>query len=80
MILTMEIYDPIVNRASFMSFIGRVLRRRFFFTDTIDGFNQLMKQTKFYQRKEKFPYTLFGMEPSEYCWIHLYEYLIRLGK
>ena len=49
------------NCACFVSSFGKVLRRRFFFTNTIDGFNQLMRQTKFYQRKEKLPHTLFGM-------------------
>ena len=68
------------NCACFMSSSGKVLRRRFFFTNTIDGFNQLMRQTKFYQRREKLPHTLFGMEPSGYYWIHLYEYLTRCGK
>jgi len=68
------------NCACFMSSSGKVLRRRFFFTNTIDGFNQLMRQTKFYQRREKLPHTLFGMEPSGYYWIHLYEHLTRCGK
>ena len=63
------------NYACFVSSSGKVLRRRFFFTNTIDGFNSLMRQTKFYQNKEKLPATLFGMEPSGYQWIHLYEYL-----
>ena len=63
------------NCACFVSSSGKVLRRRFFFANTIDGFNNLMRQTKFYQNKEKLPKTLFGMEPSGYYWIHLYEYL-----
>jgi len=66
--------------ARFMSSAGKVLRRRFFFTNTIDGFNQLMRQSKFYQRKEELPHTLFGMEPSGYYWIHLYEDLVSRGK
>ena len=66
------------NCACFMSSSGKVLRRRFFFTNTIDGFNQLMRQTKFYQRREKLPHTLFGMEPSGYYWIHLYLSLIHI--
>jgi len=61
--------------ACFVSSSGKVFRRRFFFTNTIDGFNNLMRQTKFYQNKEKLPHALFGMEPSSYYWIHLYEYL-----
>lgn len=61
--------------ACFASSSGKVLRRKFFFTNTIEGFNQLMRQTKFYQRKEELPHTLFGMEPSGYYWVHLYEYL-----
>jgi len=63
------------NCACFVSSSGKLLRRRFFFTNTIDGFNNLARQTKFYQRKEELPKTLFGMEPSGYYWIHLYEYL-----
>jgi len=39
--------------ACFASSSGKVLRRKFFFTNTIDGFNQLMRQTKFYQRNVK---------------------------
>lgn len=66
--------------ACFVSSSGKVLRRRFYFTNTIDGFNQLMRQTKFYQRKEKLPHTLFGMEPSGYYWIHLYEHLVNCRK
>lgn len=62
--------------ACFVSSSGKVLRRRFFFTNTIDGFNNLMRQTKFYQNKEKLPHALFGMEPSGYYWIHLYEDLV----
>jgi len=50
------------NCACFASSSGKVLRRRFFFTNTIDGFNQLMRQTKFYQNKEKLPNSLFSME------------------
>ncbi len=65
------------NCACFVSSSGKVLRRRFFFTNTIDGFNQLMRQSKFYQRKKELPHTLFGMEPSGYYWIHLYEHLIK---
>lgn len=61
--------------ACFVSSSGKVLRRRFFFTNTIDGFNNLMRQTKFYQNKEKLPASLFAMEPSGYYWIHLFEYL-----
>lgn len=68
------------NCACFVSSSGKVLRRRFFFTNTIDGFNQLMRQSKFYQNREKLPNTLFGMEPSGYYWIHLYEHLARSGK
>lgn len=68
------------NCACFVSSSGKVLRRRFFFTNTIDGFNQLMRQSKFYQRKEELPHTLFGMEPSGYYWIHLYEHLRNCGK
>ena len=64
------------NCACFASSSGKVLRRRFFFTNTIDGFNNLMRQTKFYQNKEKLPHALFGMEPSGYYWIHLYEDLV----
>jgi len=60
----------------FVSSSGKVLRGRFFFTNTIDGFNNLMRQTKFYQNKEKLPHALFGMEPSGYYWIHLYEDLV----
>ena len=63
------------NCACFVSSSEKLLRRRFFFTNTIDGFNNLARQTKFYQRKEELPKTLFGMEPSGYYWIHLYEYL-----
>jgi len=63
------------NCACFVSSSGKVLRRRFFFTNTLDGFNSLTRLTKFYQNKEKLPATLFGMEPSGYYWIHLYEYL-----
>ena len=37
---------------------GKVRRRRFFFTDTLDGFNSLMGQTKFYQNKGKSLKTL----------------------
>jgi len=68
------------NCACFVSSSGKVLRRRFFFTNTIDGFNQLMRQSKFYQRKKELPHTLFGMEPSGYYWIHLYEHLVNCGK
>ena len=68
------------NCACFVSSSGKVLRRRFYFTNTIDGFNNLIRQTKFYQKKEKLPHTLFGMEPSGYYWIHLYEDLIIRGK
>lgn len=64
----------------FVSSTGKVLRRKFFFTNTIDGFNNLVRQTKFYQNKEKLPNSLFGMEPSGYYWIHLYEHLEALGK
>jgi len=63
------------NCACFVSSSGKVFRRRFFFTIIIDGFNNPMRQTKFYQNKAKVPHTLFGMEPSSYYWIHLYEYL-----
>lgn len=55
--------------------LRKVPRGRFFFTDTIDGFNNLMRQTKFYQKKENLPKSLFGMEPSGYYWIQLYEHL-----
>jgi len=68
------------NCACFVNSSGKVLRRRFFFTNTIDGFNQLMRQSKFYQRKKELPHTLFGMEPSGYYWIHLYEHLVNCGK
>ena len=68
------------NCACFVSSSGKVLRRRFFFTNTIDGFNNLIRQTKFYQRKEELPHTLFGMEPSGYYWIHLYEDLVNREK
>lgn len=61
--------------ACFVSSSGKVLRRSFLFTNTIDGFNSIIRQTKFYQNKERLPKTLFGMEPSGYYWIHLYEYL-----
>ena len=63
------------NCVCFVSSLGKVMRRKFFFTNTIDGFNSLTRLTKFYQNKEKLPATLFGMEPSGYYWIHLYEYL-----
>ena len=36
------------NCACFLSSSGKVLRRRFFFADTIDGFNNLARQTEFY--------------------------------
>lgn len=68
------------NCACFVSSPGKVLRRRFFLTNTIDGFNQLMRQSKFYQRKKELPHALFSMEPSGYYWIHLYEHLINCGK
>jgi len=48
------------NCACFVSSSGKVLKRRFFFTNTIDGFNQLMGQTKSYQNREKLPNSLFG--------------------
>ncbi|TET08774.1 IS110 family transposase, partial [Candidatus Aerophobetes bacterium] len=60
--------------------LGKVLRRKFFFTNTIDGFNNLMRQTKFYQKKENLPKSLFGMEPSGYYWIQLYEHLTESRK
>jgi len=68
------------NCACFVSSSGKVLRRRSFFTNTIDGFNNLIRQTKFYQRKEELPHTLFGMKPSGYYWIHLYEDLVNREK
>jgi len=61
--------------ACFVSSSGKMLRRKFFFTNTIDGFSQLVRQTKFYHNKEKLRATLFAMEPSGFYWIHLYEYL-----
>lgn len=37
------------NCACFVSSSGKVLRRRFFFTNTIDGFKNLARQTKFFR-------------------------------
>ena len=66
--------------ACFMVSSGKVLRRKFFFTNTIDGFNKLLRQAKFYQKKESLPRVLFGMEPSGQYWIQLYEFLDLQGK
>ena len=66
--------------ACFVTSLGKVLRRKFFFTNIIDGFNNLMRQTKFYQKKENLPQSLFGMEPSGYYWIQLYEHLTESSK
>ena len=66
--------------ACFMVSSGKVLRRKFFFTNTIDGFNKLLRQAKFYQKKESLPRVLFGMESSGQYWIQLYEFLDLQGK
>ena len=49
--------------ACFMVSSGKVLRRKFFFTNTIDGFNKLLRQAKFYQKKrvcQGFCFSSFG--------------------
>ena len=61
--------------ACFMASSGKVLRRKLFFTNTIDGFNKLLRQVKFYQKKENLPKVLLGMEPSGFYWLQLYEFL-----
>jgi len=66
--------------ACFMTSSGKVLRRKLFFGNTIDGFNKLLRQTKFYQKNKNLPKVLFGMEPSGYYWVHLYEFLDLRGK
>ena len=66
--------------ACFMTSSGKVLRRKLFFGNTIDGFNKLLRQTKFYQKNKNLPKVLFGMEPSGYYWVHLYEFLELRGK
>jgi len=68
------------NCACFVSSSGKVLRRRFFFTNTIDGFRGVNETDQVLSKEEKLPHTLFGMEPSGYYWIHLYKHLIRCGK
>ena len=59
---------------------GKVLRRKFFFTNTIDGFNNLIRQSKYYQKKNNLPKVIFGMEPSGSYWFHTYEFLELRGK
>jgi len=66
--------------ACFAASSGKVLRRKFFFTNTIDGFNNLLRQSKYYQKKNNLPKLLFGMEPSGSYWFHLYEFLELRGK
>jgi len=66
--------------ACFAASSGKVLRRRFFFTNTIDGFNNLIRQSKYYQKKNNLPKVIFGMEPSGSYWFHLYEFLELRGK
>jgi len=66
--------------ACFITSSGKVLRRKLFFGNTIDGFNKLLRQTKFYQKNKNLPKVLFGMEPSGYYWVHLYEFLELRGK
>jgi len=61
--------------ACFMVSTGKLLRRKLFFGNTIDGFNKLLRQAKFYQKKMNLPKVLFGMEPSGFYWVHLYEFL-----
>ena len=66
--------------ACFAASSGKVLRRRFFFINTIDGFNNLIRQSKYYQKKNNLPKVIFGMEPSGSYWFHLYEFLELRGK
>ena len=41
---------------------------------------KLLRQAKFYQKKMNLPKVLFGMEPSGFYWVHLYESLDLQGK
>ncbi len=67
------------HHAFFGTATGETLLRRLIFDNTIEGFKQLLDQTKAIQKSHKLKKAVFGMEPTANYHKPLGEHLIRCG-